>query len=134
MTKVNPAGRTFRRLHQDHDEHCEATGSAGGYCSCPEDLTTVTEGEADLICSDVEHSEGLAHRPVIDLDFPCQLVPSATPGHFHLYIDKTISWSQFEQVLFAMTRAGLVQKGYLDATRRRGYAAVRHPDKPKVLS
>lgn len=30
---------------------------------------------------------GKLHAPTLDVDFPCELVPSSTPGHFHRYID-----------------------------------------------
>ena len=33
----------------------------------------------------------MQHRPILDLDFPAALVPSTTPGHFHLYLDKPMA-------------------------------------------
>jgi hypothetical protein len=55
------------------------------------------------------------HRPVIDIDGGCQVVPSKTPGHFHLYIDKAIDWNEYRNLLWALVRCGLVEPNYLRA-------------------
>lgn len=65
--------------------------------------------------------------PVIDLDFPCELVPSSTPGHFHLYINKPTDKTSFLMALDAMAYAGWVEPGYVAASERRGYTVVRKP-------
>jgi hypothetical protein len=121
------AGRTTRNFDQDHADGGGCLPNASGYCNCP--LVLAPADEADLVCSD--NSEGL-HLPVIDLDLPVQLVPSATPGNFHLYIDKPISWAHYKAILRALAEAGIVQWGYYDATLERGYGSLRHPDRPKT--
>lgn len=71
------------------------------------------------------------HLPVIDLDFPCHLVESRTPGHFHLYIDHPTSTGAFFAVLDAMVRAGWAQEGYRNASEARGQTFVRiRPETP----
>jgi hypothetical protein len=119
-------GRKSRMLRQDHNE-MSCSPNTQGYCSCP--LAEAPIDEADVICSDI----GLVdyHMPVIDLDLPCRLIPSGTPGHFHLYIDQAIPFSYYTKMLDAMAEAGVVQWGFADATRERGYGSVRHPDRPK---
>ncbi len=77
--------------------------------------------------SDLPHHGHVVHRPVIDLDLPAQLVPSSTPGHHHLYIDKPMAWDVYMRLLVALADAGLVERGYVGATERRGYSAVRLP-------
>lgn len=123
------AGRTTRNFQQDHsDPHlCRPNGM--GYCPCP--LETAPAEKAELVCSDV--GDG-THLPVIDLDLPASLVPSGTPGHFHLYIDKAVSWSDYVNVLTALSDAGIVQWGFRDSTVERGFGSVRHPDRPKVVA
>ena len=129
----NFGGRKSRMLRQDHDERSCNPGS-NGYCSCP--LVEAPIDEADVICSDLPNtrlgSEFDLHMPVIDLDLPCKLVPSGTPGHFHLYIDQPIPFALYRKMLDAMAEAGVVQWGFADATSKRGYGSVRHPDRPKV--
>lgn len=81
--------------------------------------------DAELIGS---LTEGEWHLPVFDLDYEAQLVPSKTQGHFHLYLNKPITWRQYKRVLRAMAAAGLIQKNYYRQSRRRGQAFVRIPN------
>lgn len=68
------------------------------------------------------------HMPVYDIDGPwLRLVPSRTPGHFHLYVDKTLPWPKHAALLRALVRAGLVEKGYESASLTRGMTLVRKP-------
>jgi hypothetical protein len=119
-------GRTTRNFQQDHAGGGACQPNASGYCNCP--LELAPPKEAELVCSD--NADGM-HLPVIDIDLPVQLVPSATPGHFHLYIDHPISWQHYKAILRAMAEAGIVQWGYYDATLERGYGSLRHPDRLK---
>lgn len=146
------AGRRTRNIAQDHSDPVMCHPDQWGYCPCP--LEDAPAEVAELVCSD---TGGVAtikpevrwgadtgfeplkvttepeHLPVFDLDFAATLVPSGTPGHFHLYLDKPVAWSKYVKVLEAMTDAGLCQPGYLNTTRERRFAAVRHPDRPKRL-
>lgn len=79
---------------------------------------------ADLVTS--LGPEG-AHYPVLDIDYPATLVPSTTPGHFHLYLDQAVPWWKYKIVLRALAFAGLIEPGYDRASRRRGFTAVRPP-------
>lgn len=118
------SGRKLRAL-LPHSPHCAP--NAMGYCGCPDNGDVTTEAEADLVCSDVG---GRKHKPVIDIDLPCTLVESS-PGKHHLYIDAEVKDVAYFAMLDAMAKAGVVEAGYVHASRRRGYSAVRHPDKPK---
>ncbi len=68
-----------------------------------------------------------SHRPVIDIDLPVKVVPSSTPGHFHLFIDKPMEWETYLYLLEAMAEAGIVEPTYVSASRERGYSTVRLP-------
>lgn len=84
--------------------------------------------EANLIASRVQGDPyGDTHKVVIDLDMPAQLIPSSTPGHFHLLIDAAMPWSAYLDLLRAMMRCGLLEPGYVSASEERGYTAVRLP-------
>lgn len=89
----------------------------------------VESGEGNLISSSVAGS--FMHAPVIDLDWPCRLVPSSTPGHFHLYIDCEVNSGAYFDMLDAMARAGVVEEGYANVSRERGASFVRKPQFPK---
>lgn len=73
------------------------------------------------------------HLPAIDLDYSCNLIPSATPDHFHLYLNKPVTWWRYKQLLHAMYRAGLIQKGFYRLSVRRRASFLRHPDHPKTI-
>lgn len=74
------------------------------------------------------HAVGVGmHRPVIDIDLPVKVVPSSTPGHHHLFIDAPMEWATYLNLLDAMAAAGIVEPGYVTATRERGYSTVRLP-------
>lgn len=117
-----------RNFAQDHGTGVCVT-DGGGYCPCP--LVETSERLADLVCSDDPYRPGL-HRPLIDFDLPVTLFPSGTPGNSHLYIDKAVSFEHYLGILKAFAEAGIVQWGYYDATKTRGYGSLRHPDRPKT--
>jgi len=68
-----------------------------------------------------------SHKPILDIDFPAKLVPSSTEGHFHLYLDKELSWEQYEKLLRALADAGIIEQGYANASIERRYSAARLP-------
>lgn len=78
-------------------------------------ITSQTAGDADM------------HRPILDIDFPAALIPSTTPGHFHLYLDKEIPWNTYADLIDALAHAGIIERGYADASVARAYTSVRLP-------
>lgn len=98
-----------------------AADSEGGFMPHRE---VVTNCEANLISSEAEN--GL-HYPVLDIDFPIYVIPSSTPGNFHLYIEKGLPWSTYSKLLVALTDAGILQEGYLNACLGRKATYVRLP-------
>lgn len=88
-----------------------------------------TAGEADIIASRIAGSD--MHTIMLDIDLPAILVPSATPGNSHLYIDHPVSWDKLSNLLDALADAGVIQPGYAAASKARGYTALRLPWKPK---
>jgi hypothetical protein len=67
------------------------------------------------------------HALLLDLDVPAWLIPSSTPGHSHLYVDVHIREAEYFQLLDALANAGVIQRGYADASKRRGGTALRLP-------
>lgn len=109
------AGRALARVEFDADYSKDNT---------PEAEFVSGAEKANLITS---LASGRMHKPVIDLDLPARLVPSSTEGHFHLYIDKKVPWEAYVRLLDAMRDAGLVEAGYVSASKARGFSAVRPP-------
>jgi hypothetical protein len=67
------------------------------------------------------------HRPVIDIDHAVTVIESSTPGHHHLYVDLAMPWEDLVKLLEVMADIGLVEPGYVNASKARGYTAVRLP-------
>lgn len=90
-----------------------------------ERVLTDDVAQANVITSRVVGTD--LHKPVLDLDLPAKLLPSSTTGHFHLLIDRAMSWETYGALLNALADAGLVEPGYVSASLDRGYTAVRLP-------
>lgn len=67
------------------------------------------------------------HRVVIDVDHPVTVVESSTPGHSHVYVDLMLPWEDLVKLLETLAEIGLVEPGYVNASKARGYTAVRLP-------
>ena len=65
------------------------------------------------------------HMPVIDIDFPIAAVPSKTKGHYHLYLQKSMTWEQYVVLLSALAFAGIIEPGYFNTSIRRKQTFVR---------
>lgn len=74
--------------------------------------------------SDTEEAT-YAQYTILDLDFPAELIASSTPGHYHLYLDKPISHAKWEALMVALAEAGIIEPGYANSSRSRGYNMVR---------
>lgn len=80
------------------------------------------------ISSDSDSELGpVFHYPVLDIDIPAALVPSSTPGHFHLYLDHGMPDADYWELCDALAKAGILQPGYVSACKSRGYTSVRLP-------
>lgn len=90
------------------------------------DTTTVQNPilayNADLVLSKTRSGK---HAPVLDIDYPARLVPSRTPGHFHLYLDMELEWDVYEELLLALAKAGIIQTAYANFSTKRQFSALR---------
>ena len=67
------------------------------------------------------------HRVLLDLDVPHVYIPSSTEGHGHLVIDVPQDWENLNKLLQLMGDMGILQYGYVDATKSRGESWLRAP-------
>ena len=82
--------------------------------------------DAEVVTSQ-RNGLGNWHRPILDIDMAAHLIPSSTPGHFHLYIDKVMPWKDYEKLLLVLAEVGIIEYGYAQASIDRQYTAVRLP-------
>lgn len=78
--------------------------------------------EANVVSSHWAKGE---HLPIIDLDFPHEYVPSTTPGHAHLYLNRPIKRWRMVILLWGLYVGGVIEKGYFLWSLRRGGTFVR---------
>lgn len=81
--------------------------------------------------SNMVAAEPFSQLPVIDIDVPCELLPSSRPGHFHLLIYKRVTRTFYSDILRALIKAGIVEEGFYQSFLRRGYTAIRTPTSMK---
>lgn len=128
--------RTYHRITAIDDKDNGAQYDSND--DVAERITAVAEGDANTISSRMVEQpafegipemedEMVMHAPVLDIDFPACLIPSSTPGHFHLYLDKPVPWLTYRTLLEALAEAGLIEEGYMRASIDRGATYVRKP-------
>ena len=75
---------------------------------------------------------GRKHMPAIDIDVPCRFIPSTTPGHGHLYFDVEVEEGPYFELLSILGRCGIVEPGYVAASRAKGQSTLRPPWRKKT--
>lgn len=69
------------------------------------------------------------HGVCIDIDIPCELIPSRTPGHHHLYIERALPWSKYVKLLQVLAECEIIEQEYAYASIQRKMTCLRLPDK-----
>lgn len=97
-----------------------------GYADRHQVENIVPAERANIMTSEIEGATGY-HRVVLDIDMHAELIPSSSPDHFHLVIDKVVKQDKYFALLNALADAGVVEEGYARASLARGYSAIRVP-------
>lgn len=82
------------------------------------------EHPANVITSELPNGK---HAITLDIDLPCAVVPSSTPGHYHLLIDKELESGAYDYLLGVLCELGIIGRGYYEHSRVRGFTTVRMP-------
>lgn len=90
------------------------------------DQATVLTSELDATVDEKDPAQRL-HRVLIDVDMPVRAWESSTPGHSHVFIDKVMPEEVYFRLLDALAEAGIVEPGYVRASKERRYTSVRLP-------
>lgn len=80
--------------------------------------------QSNVVCSD--RDDGL-HIPMLDIDMPAMLLRSSTRNHYHLYIDKPMTWENYVKLLDVMAEVGILESGYVAVAKKRGRTQLRTP-------
>lgn len=86
---------------------------------------TVPGNTANLVSSRTR--DGL-HAPALDVDFSARLLPSKTPGHYHLFLDRTMPWWRYRILLKVLAWSGIIEPGYYRASVARKQTFLRKND------
>jgi len=121
VSDLNIHPRSVRRTFWRVDDLSQDSCAPAPY---NEDRRMVPEDEANLVSSWLVNGE---HSPALDIDLPCVLVPSSTPGKFHLYIDKPMPWETYKTLLRALADAGILEQEYASASIAKGQSFLRKP-------
>lgn len=85
--------------------------------------------DADIVASETRslgRRKG-KHLVMFDVDIPMSVVPSTTPGHNHVFFDTYVTRGQLFHLLDVMADCGIVEQGYVSASKARGFTALRLP-------
>ena len=91
-------------------------------------VVAATREEANLEGSKQENGK---HIIQLDLDVPHEYIPSSTPGHAHLVFRQPVFEEDYYQVLRALQKVGIIEKGYLNCALKRGQTFLRLPEVKK---
>jgi hypothetical protein len=102
--------------------------SGGEHYSSEDTRKLVSDPKDGTVVTSEYYMNGiLMHKPVLDIDMPVTVLPSSTPGHYHLFIDKELTWDSYVQLLSVMSAIGILEDGFVSASLARGHTAVRLP-------
>jgi len=112
---------------------CETLDGTGSTEDDETDRSEVHDyGSANLISSQLVDAPNY-HKPLFDFDFPCELIPSSTHGHFHFVINKPITIEQYSRLLEVLHDIGLIETGVYQRFLREKRTYIRCPDIKKPL-
>lgn len=113
----------YKKIRKDRIKKKEFDAyDEGFYTRIPDESASIED--AELISSLQSNGK---HKPLLDIDFEAITIPSTTPGHCHLYINKELDWKSYQKLLNVLADVGIIEHGYRGASLARGYSALRLP-------
>lgn len=74
-----------------------------------------------------KHNMPGLHKIVLDIDHNAVLIPSSSPSHYHLIVDHYVNWEDYQELLRAMAKCNLIEKGYMEGSIKSGASWLRTP-------
>ena len=97
-----------------------------GHPDWTEDVKVPAPVQRSTLISSEQHGTS-KHLPALDIDHTVRVIPSSTEGHYHLYIDVPMSWWRYRQLLRALWKSGVIEKGYYRQSVARKATHLRLP-------
>lgn len=119
----------------DIDQKASVTYRRGGEVWLKFTTPLTPEGAAALEAFLKAHRWGRVsrHRRSIAFTVPVTLVPSTTKGHFHLYIDATLSSSDHQRLIECCRYAGLIEENYAAMVKKLGKGLLLRQGRPRTI-
>ena len=135
-TELNPYPPFIERLrtffsHTVQDQSLGYVGDAEDYDGILYDESE-TDMPPNLMSSQIKGST--SHYLILDIDHPAWLVPSSTPGHSHLFIDKKVKSEAFKDIIESLHSGGLLADGNMRQLYAYGSQFLRLPGVKKSKS
>lgn len=73
------------------------------------------------------------HAPVLDIDIDHIYYPSTTPGHAALLLNVQLKPDLYWKLINVLEECRIIEPGFAEASRQRGYSACRTPWTKKPL-
>lgn len=72
---------------------------------------------------------GRRHAVLLDIDIPNEMYESSSWGNSHLYLEPIVPLTdaQLFKLLDVLAECGIIQQGFANASKARGYTALRPP-------
>jgi hypothetical protein len=91
-------------------------------------LEPTPDKPANIVSSELSGLWEGWHAPALDIDIPCEFIPSSTEGHGHLYFPQTrLTWEQYEKLLDVLDECGIIEPGFCAASKERKATYLRLP-------
>jgi hypothetical protein len=91
-----------------------------------ESLAEKVNKDANVITSKIRGKKN-KHKIILDLDYEAALIPTSTPGHYHLMIDKDLDTLQYAEFIEVCHRVGLIADGNMSQWNRELTQFLRLP-------
>lgn len=136
---TNFGNRKFRNAPNEMLSESGEAGDLGQHLGEWVELGTEPHNEVTLVTSMMPDdpfcpTDGgeTYHMPALDLDCEHAYWESSTPGHGALLLNVPMDWDDYLRLIDLLEELGIIQFGYAEATRQRGYSALRTPWTKKI--